>query len=74
MLRCIFHSDKLSHASQIGGTFTVTWGNTIGGHGAMYGHSVSLSGSFLAVGSPSDNFEFKNDQGIDNFGHIMTKA
>jgi hypothetical protein len=30
----------------------------------MYGHSVSLSGSFLAVGSPSDNFEYKNDQGM----------
>jgi len=29
----------------------------------MYGYSVSLSGNTLAVGSPSDNFEFKNDQG-----------
>lgn len=29
----------------------------------MFGYSVSVSGNSLAVGSPSDNYEFKNDQG-----------
>ena len=29
----------------------------------MYGYSVSLSGDTLAVGSPSDNFEYKKNQG-----------
>lgn len=29
----------------------------------MYGYSVSISGDFLAVGSPNDNFEYKSDQG-----------
>ncbi len=44
-------------------TWTATWSRTIGANGAMYGYSVAISGDFLAVGSPSDNFEFKNDQG-----------
>ena len=45
------------------GAWTMAWSHTIGGHGAKYGSSVSLSGDFLAVGSWSDNFEYKTDQG-----------
>jgi hypothetical protein len=36
----------------------------MGYDGAMYGYSVSQSRGFMAVGSPSDNFEFKADQGM----------
>ncbi len=44
--------------------WTATWSNVIGGNGAMYGYSVSLSGGSMAVGSPSDNYEYLNDQGV----------
>ncbi len=45
-------------------SWTATWSTVIGGNGAYYGYSVSLSGSTMAVGSPSDNVEFLNDQGL----------
>jgi hypothetical protein len=51
--------------------WTAKWSHVIGGNGAMYGYSVSLSGSSLAVGSPSDNFEFKNDQGTSVVSQML---
>lgn len=33
------------------------------GNGKFFGYSVSVSGDFLAVGDPADNFEFKKAQG-----------
>jgi len=45
-------------------TQTVTHTHTHTGHGALYGYSMSLSGNNLAVGSPMDNFEYQNNQGM----------
>ena len=68
LVGCNYHVDysgfvEVFELSSSGAVWTATWSQTIGGHGAMYGYSVSLSGDTLAVGSPSDNFEYKNDQG-----------
>ncbi len=55
---------RLNEPAAASVTWTATWSNVIGGNGAMYGYSVSLSGGSMAVGSPSDNYEYLNDQGM----------
>lgn len=44
-------------------TWDLKYRYDMGSHGALLGYSVALSGSHSAIGSPSDNFDWKSDQG-----------
>ena len=74
-MACYFASNKrvsltsLDEPAADSATWAATWSNIIGGNGAMYGYSVSLSGGTMAVGSPSDNFEYLNDQGMSLYSN-----